>query len=60
MYMEEGLELNLLIAVGVRLRQEGDDLLLGGHLIEALHQRWQSLRGDMAGDTNCNAGKKTK
>jgi hypothetical protein len=60
MYPEEGLELNLLIAVGVCLRQEGGDLLLGGHLIEPLHQRRQSLRGDMAGDMNCNTGKKTK
>ena len=52
MYPEEGLELNLLIAVGVGLRQEGGDLLLGDHLIEPpqlLHQPRQILRGDMAG-----------
>ena len=52
MYPEEGLEFNLLIAVGVRLRQEGRDLLLRDHLIEPpqlLHQPRQILSGDMAG-----------
>lgn len=52
MYPEEGLKFNLLIAVGVRPRQEGRDLLLRDHLIEPpqlLHQPRQILSGDMAG-----------
>ena len=51
MYLEERLELNLLVAVGVRLQQESGDLLLGDHFIESpqlLHQPGEVLGGDMA------------
>jgi hypothetical protein len=52
MYPEEGFEFNLLIAVGVRLGQEGRDLLHRDHLIEPpqlLHHHREILSGDMAG-----------